>query len=113
MYLAVDASLLVLTRHPPSPMHPSIIICRPPTPRGANTAIVVSSPLIGKTAATGAQRFVATFIGGLLGMALLLTEQQALLIVGSFVLSVASAVGGVHFKVDVHPSGKRTSINQI
>ena len=31
--------------------------------RGANTAIVVSSPLIGKTAGTGAQRFVATYIG--------------------------------------------------
>ena len=54
----------------------------------------------------GAQQFVATYIGGLLGMALLLTEQQALLIIGSFALSVISAVAGVHFKVDLNPNGR-------
>jgi hypothetical protein len=32
-------------------------------------------------------------------MAMLYTDQESLLIIGSFVLSVASAVGGAYFKV--------------
>ncbi|GAX76148.1 hypothetical protein CEUSTIGMA_g3592.t1 [Chlamydomonas eustigma] len=67
---------------------------------GAITSIVVSSPLIGKAAQTGAQRFLGTYVGGSIGIAFLYSGQVTAYIIMAFILTILATCAGTYLKAD-------------